>query len=389
MVKEECIQTQATKTIVVVGAGGAGLSIVGSILSNPSTSDCQIIWIDPKFGEGGRLTNFLRVPSNTKVDLFVRYALDRNVFVEAWEKCDCKEMTSLQDLKDLPSEKGCELGFAVKMVQQLSVNLCMTFPDKIKSIKSHCSSIKLGTDGSIQVTVKGGESFLASKVILATGCYPRPSPFFQDKSLDPEPFMNYPIIQNAAQEVAGKTVAVIGSSHSAILILRNLISTQDPNLRPKKVINFYRDPLKFAEYLPDGTIKYDNTGLKGLVADWAREYLLNGSEVCCDGLLERVHIPSGKIKEEYEVPGIDSYIWAIGYVRNTLPEIIKDDQTLTIDEHGQFGELIDSSGQMIQGLYGIGIAFPERVKVEEDGIENAVGLWKFCEYSKRIVNAFE
>ena len=58
-----------------------------------------------------------------------------------------------------------------------------------------------------------------------------------------------------------ETVAVFGSSHSAIMIVRDLLA------RPvKKVINFYRVPLVYAEYLPNGKIRFDSTGLKGRTA---------------------------------------------------------------------------------------------------------------------------
>ena len=54
------------------------------------------------------------------------------------------------------------------------------------------------------------------------------------------------------------TVCVIGSSHSAILVLINLLEMEDG----PKVLNLYRSPLRYAKYLPDGRIVLDNYGLK-------------------------------------------------------------------------------------------------------------------------------
>ena len=54
------------------------------------------------------------------------------------------------------------------------------------------------------------------------------------------------------------TVGVVGSSHSAVLVLMNLLEMQDG----PKVVNLYRSPLKYAKFLADGTIVLDNTGLK-------------------------------------------------------------------------------------------------------------------------------
>ena len=50
------------------------------------------------------------------------------------------------------------------------------------------------------------------------------------------------------------TIGVFGSSHSSVLVLRNLL--ENPAVSLKKVINLYRS------YLPDGRIKDDNTRLK-------------------------------------------------------------------------------------------------------------------------------
>lgn len=57
---------------------------------------------------------------------------------------------------------------------------------------------------------------------------------------------------------AEDTVGVIGSSHSAILVLMNLLE-MEPGPR---VVNLYRSPLKYAKFLSDGIIILDNTGLK-------------------------------------------------------------------------------------------------------------------------------
>ena len=54
------------------------------------------------------------------------------------------------------------------------------------------------------------------------------------------------------------TVCVVGSSHSAILVLMNLLEMENG----PQVLNLYRSPLKYAKFLPDGTIILDNTGLK-------------------------------------------------------------------------------------------------------------------------------
>jgi len=47
--------------------------------------------------------------------------------------------------------------------------------------------------------------------------------------------------------------------------------------------------------------------------------------------------------------------------------------------------LVDHMGQIIPSLYGMGIAFPERVIDIDGSSEEAVGLWKFMRHAKRII----
>lgn len=62
------------------------------------------------------------------------------------------------------------------------------------------------------------------------------------------------------------TVAVFGSSHSAILILANLLKLE------AKVVNFYRSPHLYAVDMGDWLL-FDNTGLKGYAAEGAKKNL--------------------------------------------------------------------------------------------------------------------
>lgn len=92
------------------------------------------------------------------------------------------------------------------------------------------------------------------------------SGFDLDIALDP------PLLAKLLGSHKPLTMGVIGASHSAILVLRNLYnlaSSTHPKLRIKW---FTRHPLRYAEER-DGWIFRDNTGLKGEVAVWAKENL--------------------------------------------------------------------------------------------------------------------
>ena len=106
------------------------------------------------------------------------------------------------------------------------------------------------------------------------------------------------------------TVAVFGSSHSAIIIIKTLI--EQCNI--KKIINFYKSPLRYAVFL--------DTGFK---------------------------------KRIIHIDGIEN---------------------LQYNEH---------SGIIAPGLFGLGIAFPEK-KIDRYGsTEYRVGLWKFMDFLNKVL----
>ncbi len=102
-------------------------------------------------------------------------------------------------------------------------------------------------------------SITSHNVVLALGAQP--------KSLNqagvPEISVTDALIAKRSSQcfLATDTVAVFGSSHSAIMNIRSLIE----EFSVKRVVNFYRTNIRYAEYL-DGWIRYDDTGLKGLAA---------------------------------------------------------------------------------------------------------------------------
>lgn len=54
---------------------------------------------------------------------------------------------------------------------------------------------------------------------------------------------------------------MVGSSHSAILVLMNLLEMKNG----PRVVNLHRSSLKYAKFRDDGTIILDNTGLKVMI----------------------------------------------------------------------------------------------------------------------------
>ncbi len=231
----------------------------------------------------------------------------------------------------------------------------------------------------------------ASQLILCTGSSPisgplpvsHLTPIHLDTALSPT------LLAKALPANAASQVGVIGASHSAILVLRNLsnlASSTHPQLRIKW---FTRHPLRYAEER-DGWILRDNTGLKGEVAVWARENLEPESLAQSPVSKHLLKIVTNHADEtetyKRELADCTQVCQAIGYKVDPLPELRVEGCRVTPKFDHMTGGFEDKkSGERIPGLYGAGIAFPERVMDPEGNIEYAVGLFKFMNFLKKVV----
>lgn len=144
----------------------------------------------------------------------------------------------------------------------------------------------------------------------------------------------------------------------------------------------------------DGWILYDNTGLKGQAAQFAREQLEDAQlpNSAAGRFIEKVNT-SDRAKEEeaYQshLPECTHAVYAIGYERNALPELSRNGLPIVSREQGlkwdsEFGGFLDAQGKIIPGLHGAGIAFPETVTDPRGNVEQAVGFFKFMKFLKRV-----
>ena len=207
-------------------------------------------------------------------------------------------------------------------------------------------------------------------------------------------------------------VGIIGNSHSGILAAMNLWTIassssssdifsekeekkeeDEKEKRDLKVINFQRREILFAEYRDDGIV-WDNSGLKGRTAEWAREHMSNSSEEgeseSKDGIIKQIRFDKSRKSEQeiYEnyLPQLTHLIYAVGYARNPLPPItinsnkVKDEE-LEFDMHSSG---FHYNNKRVKGLYGTGIAFPEETEDPEGHVEAAVGFGKFVKFAERV-----
>lgn len=76
---------------------------------------------------------------------------------------------------------------------------------------------------------------------------------------------------------------------------------------------------------------------------------------------------------------------AIGYKVNALPELRVEGKAVTpAFDHVTGAFTSKEDGERLPGLYGAGIAFPERVTDPEGNVEYAVGLFKFMNFLKKV-----
>ena len=194
------------------------------------------------------------------------------------------------------------------------------------------------------------------------------------------------LISSGELNLEESCIAVIGASHSAILALKHLHEAKI------KQINFYRSELKYAEY-KDGWILYDNTGLKGLAAEWSRANLHGQLEAVKDGcMLKRIKLIKANEQEIYKehLAYCTHIVQAIGYSRDLVPIIKTEKNVVCVGIQNNTNAQLKVEDYNVKtgcifegGIFGFGIAFPEQVTDKAGNIEFAVGLWKFMNHIKR------
>ncbi len=332
----------------IIGAGPAGIAVAGKLLDAGVKSE-DIVWIDPHFAVGDFGMLWRNVPSNTKVDRFMQ-------FLHACQSFDYKNSAPHFTLNQMDLDDTCPLGLMADPLLWLTEQL----KKKMVSVEDYAERITLN-DRQWHIQLRKQPALIAKNTVLAIGAEPKHLHYSMPEIIPLQHAMDGERIQQHCHK--DETIAVFGSSHSAMLVLRNLVEN-----KIKRIINFYRSPLEYAVYLDDW-ILFDDTGLKGSTAEWARS--------CIDGKLpaqlERVY--SNDENVEHFLPQCDKVIYAIGFDRRTLP-VVENVGHLTYNE---------ACGIIAPGLFGVGIAFPEG-KYNPLGIyERRVGLWKFMDYLQRVL----
>lgn len=330
----------------VIGAGPAGIAAVGRLLDRGIAPE-QIAWIDPAFSAGDLGQKWRPVSSNTIAGTFLEYLNGSKAF----RFSDAPPLP----LREVDPEETCVLALVADPLLWVTGHL----RERVDVFQTTATALFLENR---QWRIDTEEQEVTSKnVVLAVGAVPKRLNYPQleeipvEVALDPE--------QLAKQPLEGATVAVFGSSHSSMIVLPHLL--RHP---VAKVINFYRSPLKYAVYLDDW-ILFDDTGLKGRAAEWARENI--------DGKhperLERYWVSSPEFEEKLQ--SCDRVVYTVGFERRKLPET------------PQWGQLDynPQNGIIAPGLFGLGIAFPEYAEDPCGYGQYRVGLKKFMDFLNSVL----
>lgn len=339
--------SNAEAKFTVVGAGPAGIASLGVLLQS-GVNPADIYWLDTDFNVGRIGQYYENVPGNTKTKLFVEFIECCKAFK------DCKS-EKIDELKNCDRDKEIPLKYISEALKSITQHLCK----KVCSIKGSLESLYF--DKGVW-NIKTKYTHITSKnVILATGSKPKTLNYSISKEIP----LDIALDKHKLSSMVSKddTVMVVGSCHSAILLLKYL-----SEIRVKKIINIYKNDLKYA--IDMGTwVLYNSSGLKGITAYWAKEVL----EKNPPKNLERKK--NTQINIDNALLESTKIIYAIGYEKNTLPKI-EQNPNLNYE---------DTTGFIAPGLFGIGIAFPEKYEDPLGNKEYRVGLNSFMEYAQRIV----
>ncbi|KAI0998173.1 Monooxygenase [Podosphaera aphanis] len=378
-----------TYEAVVVGAGPAGIAAVGNLLEQ---NRGPILWVDEAF-QAGRLHKCYReVPGNTRVKLFVAFADALTSFRAVVDKTPGPNAYTL--LKALPQDGTCHIAEAADLCLMLTNGLAAS--DTVHTILGTLSQATWTDSKKWNVhidvpdrTASDALQTTSSMLVLCTGSRPitAPLPISQIEHIPLDTALKPSLLSSTLHSDRSAVVAVIGSSHSAILVLRNLYhlaKSTHPHLRIKW---FTRHSIRYAEQR-EGWMLNENTGLKGEVATWAKENLEEDKLIRSDvsHYLDKIATTRSMELEDYKkfLPSCSHVVQAIGFSPREKPRLMREGKPLdTLFNHDL--QIFEAAGKKVEGLYGAGIAWPERVTDPEGNVSLDVGMWKFMKSLKKAV----
>lgn len=337
---------------LIVGAGAAGIATLGVLLDigiNPQ----RITWLDPEFNVGRMGAYYNNVPANSKTKEFVYFV---NA-CKSFQECTCDAVIALHNYD--PEERH-NLSAIIEPLQCITNHL----RTKVHALEGMMTGLYFN-QGLWRISTET-TTVTSHNVVLATGAHPRVLHYESQKIVPLDLALDKDTLRTLIKP--DDVVGVIGSAHSAILLLKFL-----SEMPVKHIYNLYKTPIVYApvkSLTDDWEVKGIAQGIKGIAAEWAKNVL----EKNPPANLTRLFSSEEALKETLAL--CTKVIYAIGYDRNELPRI--NDQT-------QITHYNEKSGVIAPGLFGIGIAFPDKRSDENGNEAYCIGFDCFMEYAQQIV----
>lgn len=336
--------------VTVVGAGPAGITVIG-ILMDLGVPAESIMWIDPLFNVGRIGEYYQNVPGNAKNKKYIEF---------------------LQSCKTFQNVKSESIDYLYSLDME-TCDVLKVIADPLQDITNYLRNYVHSTEGLLEElffhnglwNIKAKNKYFSSKhVILATGSKPKVLDY-EVQDIIP---LDYAIDKITLSHMVKPhdTIAVVGSSHSAALILKFLTE-----LQVKQIISLYKHPFVFAIDMGSWTLNNTN-GLKGVAAQWVQEVLLNNPP---HNLLRILNTEENRKKYLKECNKI---VYAVGFEKSPYPEISGDIQENELEFNPQ-------TGVIGPRLFGIGIAFAATYVDPQGNKEQYIGLNGFMKFALQMV----
>jgi len=360
------LNTIPTFDWTVIGGGPGGIAAVGQLLSH-GVPPQSLLWLDSHFEAGDFGRKWRRVSSNTTVALFIKF----------YRACAAFQYTGIDPNTGKPFEieneepsGTCTLELAAQPLRVIT----RTLRQNVSSLQCQVDRLSESKGAWLlhgkEIAENSQETILAKSfnVVLAVGAEPVSLHGKIKGAADlceiPVSIALDPLKLEQTLNAKTHTVALFGSSHTAIILMRWLLE------RGIRVHNFFREPLRYALYLPD-MILYDDSGLKGDTARWARENLHD--ELCLPEGLTRTLVDDDA-RVQSHLKDCTHVIYATGFARRSL----------SIDGLPTAFPYNPHCGIIAPGLFGCGLAFPQRFVDKYQNESMRVGLWKFMDYLDEV-----
>jgi hypothetical protein len=357
-----------TYEYTVIGAGPAAIIAIANLLKSGINGE-TILWIDPDFNVGHfgtQLSVGSSVPGNTTVQSY------QTVNHEIYKLFDGPQLHFA--INDLEPHLVCLLKIAAEPL----LHITQFLRQKVKSENAWVSHINTNQNSYDIINKANGsiQTKRSKRVILATGAQPKqlslPEQHRSIIQIDPHiAFIESELLQYKNKHADLKTIAVVGSSHSAALATMHLLKAGF------HVKQFMNKEYKYAQpALSASGIKYtlyDNTGLKGDVARFTKDLLNDPSHEMHQRLTRYIAAHRHEVHDllDQHLNDCSHFVATIGY--EATPTLLVDQQPLSsLIHNAHTTEFVNK-----RGLFGIGIAFPQEVTAISGEVEFAVGVGKF------------